>query len=295
MKNICIIFVGGQYGTFLEWCLNYFTDLNFPEKLPFNSNGNSHKFLGNHLYNINGCRKYVDSDITHQFVRFHLMTPETYDDPFEYFGYAYKNFNKVIFLYALSDSFAWCWNNKFEKIFNRGFLDSNRDFYNGLLKNWGENKSLDNIDRWELREFLSYLINYPQYVSETSLELLDSYKLHYKNAIFIPISNFRDCFELTMKKLIKDLQLPVVRNNFSEIYNTWISLQHHCYKDALIKKIIDSTLNLSDEFEWKETTLVDEALIQYYLRQHGFEIQCHNLNAFPTSSKDLKKIIYEST
>jgi hypothetical protein len=222
------------------------------------------------------------------------MTTDLHDDPFGYVGYAYKNFNRVIFLYTPIDSFAWCLNNKFEKIFEKGFLNSTPDFYNEILKNWGENKSLDNIDRWELREFLSYF-NYPQYVSETSLELLDSYKLNYKNAIFIPVTNFRDCFELTMKKLIKDLQLPVVRNNFSEIYNTWISLQHHCYKDELIKKIIDSTLNLSDEFEWKETTLVDEALIQYYLRQHGFEIRCHNLNVFPTNSKDLKKIIYEST
>ena len=292
MKNICIIFAGGQYGTFVEWCLNYFTDLNFPSALPFTSNGNSHKFIGNHLHSVAGCKQFVESDLDHQFVRCHLRLKYNHeDDPFDDFEYIYNNFNQVIFLYSTKDSLAWCINNKFEKIDKVSFLKSGLDSFNNVLKNWGNDKKVDNADIWELREMLSYYV-YPQYTSEASMDLIDEYKKQYKNALFVSVDELRDDFELTITQLLANLKLPAVRNNFLEIYNAWISLQKHRYKDKLIKKIVDTIIQGNDSIDWQgQLTLIDEALIQRSLREQGIELKCYKLDVFPTNTDDLKKVI----
>ena len=47
--NTIVYYHAGAYGTFLEWCLNYFSDESLSEELPFTKKGNSHKFDGNLL------------------------------------------------------------------------------------------------------------------------------------------------------------------------------------------------------------------------------------------------------
>lgn len=59
MFNICIVYSAGSYGTFVEWCLNYFSNPFFPQDLPFLTQGNSHKFAGNHLSIIEGVKAFV--------------------------------------------------------------------------------------------------------------------------------------------------------------------------------------------------------------------------------------------
>lgn len=295
MKNVGIIFAGGQYGTFLEWCLNYFTDLNFPKELPFTNSGGSHKFEGHHLYDARGCQQYVNSMEDYPFIRFHLRVGSLDKDDanaFKNFKYACENFNKIIFLYPTPTSFAWCINNKFGKVFDSKFLESTSDLYTDLLINWGKEKSFNNIDRWELREFLSIYIC-DQYVSESSMSLVDKFKKLYNNAIFIPVDAFRDSFESTLRNLISNLDLTLVRTDFLRIWSIWSTCQYHINKDALISNIIEHTLNSTDNFTWDNLTLIDEALIQYYLRIMGINIKCRDLNTFPTDSFTLREILYD--
>ena len=292
MKNVCILFSGGSYGTFLEWCLNYFTDINFSTELPFTSNGNSHKFVGHHIDDINGCKKYVESNLDYPFVRFHPKQSKD-DRLFDSLQYSSNNFNNVIYLHCTDQSIVWNINNKLEKTWDGGWIEYNRSVFSNNLKNWGLDKSLDNIPTWELREFLSFFL-YEQHVSETELNNTELFKSNFPNALIISIDTLRDSFEEVITDIINRLNLPIVRNNFSEIYQEWIRLQFHCNKDKLVGSIVNATINDID-MSWPRLTLVDEAMIQYYLRIKGYEIKCYNLNEFPTNTKLLKELLYEST
>lgn len=54
------MFNAGSYGTFVEWCLKYFSGAT--DTLPFKDTGSSHKYIGAHLLSIDNWRKYLDSD-----------------------------------------------------------------------------------------------------------------------------------------------------------------------------------------------------------------------------------------
>ena len=41
-------------------------------------------------------------------------------------------------------------------------------------------------------------------------------------------------------------------------------------------------------------TMLDEAYIQHCLREKGYEIRCDGLDVFPTTSRDLRELIYEN-
>jgi hypothetical protein len=292
MKNICVIYNQGSYGTFVHWCLNYFTDLKFNQTLPFNSNGNSHKFDNpDHLYDFSGCKSYVNSDLDYNAVRFHLRVEE-HEDVFGNLTYISENFKKIIFLHCTEKSIVWNMNNKFEKIWTDGWLKNDENIKK-LIKNWGDQKTLDTIEVWELRECLS-LFYYDQHVAESDLLNVDAFKNSFNNCQFVDVEELRDSFEPTIKKLIEYCELDLVRNDFSYVFDSWIALQKHKDKDKLVANIIDATLN-KEYLEWPPLTLVDEAVIQYLLRKNGFEIKCYNINIFPTNSTELNKIIYEIT
>jgi len=97
-------------------------------------------------------------------------------------------------------------------------------------------------------------------------------------------------FEYTITNLIEKLELKLVRTNFSEVYESWISLQKHINKDKIISNIITAILD-NNYYDWSDQnlTLVDEALIQFYLRQKKIDLNCYNLNVFPTNTNELKK------
>ena len=288
-KNACILFSGGTYGTFLEWCINYFSDMSFPDDLPFTESGNSHKFTGNHLLNVDGCKQYIDSELNHLIVRFHLRTKQDQlvDKDLKFIC---KNFNNVIFLYCTYDSMIWSMNNKFEKVWPNGWLHQNAPEIKNSLINWNTIVDPNSMPCWELREFLSLYL-YEQHIAESDLNNIDLFKQIAPLANFVAIESLRDNFEATIKNLLKKLDLPIARLNFNEIYCKWMESQYHCYKDITIKNIISAVLNNKD-LSWNNLSLVDEAMIQYFLRINGYELKCYNLNIFPTNTIQLRDIIY---
>ena len=297
MKNICITYGGGTYGTFLEWAMYRFselyqsTNLIVPD-LPFNDNGNSHLFVGNYLQNTINFEQailpYIHSNKNHPIVRIHPKCNEV-DNVLDSLEYVSKNFKKVIHLTSTVDSIAWNINNKFEKIWEEGWLVNQEKLYQHNLKGWNKN-SLADMEKWELREFLSFFI-YPQHVSENQLNQLPE---RLTNIKIVPITELRDNLKDTLLAILDYCELaPANLDKFEEVRTGWIQRQYHCNKDSLIKQIVDSVM-LDTKYDWKgeELTLVDEALVQYYLRENGLEIKCNNLNKFPSNSVALKKITY---
>lgn len=294
MFNTSIIFNAGSYGTFIEWCINYFSNPEFPQEYPFNENGNSHKFCGNHLLNINGVKEYVNNPNSDKnlIVRFH---PKTYENEsiIENLEYIESRFKNIIFIYSNFDTLLWNINNKFSKVWDEGWLEHNHLEILENLKKWNNAIHPSKMQTWEKREFLSLYI-YKQHLSEVELELLIEIIPKYNNLLFVDITDLRDNFKETLIKILDYCKLNIINfDKIDEVYNKWIEKQYHKNKDELIKKIVYSILNNID-MNWgnENLTIIDESFIQMELRNNGYEIKCFNLNEFPTSTKDLKPLLY---
>lgn len=124
-----IYYQGGAFGTFFEWCLNYFTDQDFPEELPFlDSTGSAHKFKsGNFIWSATEFDQLRESKLP----RFFRAHPGTISDEANKYTTIPKSYDKVlsieldkltsvtangIFLHYTADK-SWLWglNNLIEK------------------------------------------------------------------------------------------------------------------------------------------------------------------------------------
>ena len=133
---------------------------------------------------------------------------------------------------------------------------------------------------------ISIRVLYSQYTSESCWSIADKFD----NCIKLSVDDLINNFEYTITNLIEKLELKLVRTNFSEVYESWISLQKHINKDKIISNIITAILD-NNYYDWSDQnlTLVDEALVQFYLRQKKIDLNCYNLNVFPTNTTELKK------
>lgn len=295
MKNskdtIPILYSGGTYGTFISWCLHYFSGKDVTEN-PFELNGSSHKFKapGGHLQNIEGWRDYLKTEKNFQFTRLHPKTEKT-DSVIKNLEEILLNVQKAIVVYHDVSSTLLVINNKFEKIYEEGYLQHNKELFNTHFKNW--NKSdLERMETWELREFLSFYI-FQQHHDECENEQIEGYQN--KKIKKINIKNLFSNFEYTIKELLIWSNLDVVRNNFDEKYQIWIEKQKHRHKDEIVQKIIQSTLK-EEYYNWNdlELSIIDEAFIQMTFRDlHKLDLRCYNLNVFPTNTKDLKDLLFD--
>ena len=293
MKNskdtIPIIYAGGTYGTFIEWCLNYFSGEQVIED-PFRLNGNSHGFRGNQLIDINGWRNYINSNQYFKFCRLHPKTIQT-DSVIDNVEEILSNVQKAIVLYHDNSSNLLVINNKFEKIYQEGYLQQNKELYSNHFKNW--NKSdLERMDLWEIREFLSFYI-FKQHEAESENELISEY--HNKKIKKINIKKLFDDFENTIKDLLLWSNLDLVKTNFNQINDVWINKQEHRHKNEIVKRIINSVLEgQHNDWSGQKLSIVDEAFIQMTLRDlHNLDLRCYNLNVFPTNTKDLKDLLFD--
>lgn len=288
MTTIPIIYNSGCYGTFIEWCLNYFSGNT--KAIPFNSNGNSHKFLGNYLESISGWREYLRHDTKCHLVRLHPKTLES-ESVIENLNEVLDSVDQAILLYADHQSLLLNLNNKFNKVWAEGWLAHNEHTFQKNLIAWGEGKNLSSMEIWEVREFLSlYMV--PQHLSETELNNI----LTYKNPkLFkIEIRDLFDNFECTIRRLMRYCELPVVAKDFDTIYSQWSPLQVHVQKDVVVNNIVNATI-AGNEYDWNEhkLSLIDESVVQMRLRDlHKLDLKCYNLNVFPTNTTDLKKLLF---
>ena len=283
-----IMYTSGCYGTFIEWCLNYFSGNT--KTTPFNSNGNSHKFAGNHVGNISGLRKYLRNNNRYRLVRFHPKTLES-ESLLENLNEVLDSVDQAILLYADYHSLLLNLNNKFDKVGPNGWLVQNEHIFQKNLVAWGRGKNLSTMETWEVREFLS-LYMMPQYLAETELNNI----LTYQNPKLykIEIRDLIDNFECTIRQLMSYCELPVVANNFDTIYNQWAPLQVHTQKDIIVDNIVNAIVT-GTEYDWSanKLSLIDESIAQMRLRDlHKLDLKCYNLNVFPTNTTDLKKLLF---
>jgi len=342
-NSLLIYYPGGAYGMFIEWCLQYFTDPNFPEDLPFDKQGSSHQFQHNLIRSDKTWRENISSSKEVKFVSVHphfaeyLMQTKLklgdgvdqanfYASELEYWQ---SKFNNVIFLYFDSDSFIWGWNNLLTKAKAQGWGFKSKEQFvrhakdekwiypidqqnaetdqeqainviRHLYKNQEDSNKIeqwinkDTVSRWEVRELLSYYL-FPAWRNTSDKEIFKALCKKFPNVLLVNISELRDNFDATIRLLINKSGRSIIRETeIDNIFNTWSSLQKFKFNDLRIKDIANN-LTKFKSINWDdlETTIFDEAYLQFLLRENGYNIKCFELNKFPTSSKEMLPLLEE--
>jgi hypothetical protein len=296
MKNkdtALIIYPGGGYGTFFEWCLTYFSgELESNSSPLISATGSAHKFWGHPLdfSNPTGHHlecltvdQYLNSDSNFTFARSHaradVNSAQVYVDKY---GNAFKHIieprpdNTVmleIFLNLLHKvSFA---NDIVDKIYNASSITSNDD-------------------KWEVREKLSF------YLRSRYLHL-DSERRHFTapNVITIPIARLHNQFKSCIQEVFDSIGIkgdPSREHEMDTVLADWASNQKFLNIDSLCQQFVKAAIS-GEEYSWPRLATLPlnifiESYIQMLLRDlHGLEIRCYNLNVFPTNAKNLKELL----
>ena len=293
MKDtVAIVFNGGSYGTYLEWCLTTLcSDKEVQE--PFTASGNSHQFKGNHLRNISGWQSYVASSNQFRFVRLHPKTKQTESLSVNLIEIA-KDASHVIYVYPDHSRILLCVNNFFYKIWDNwleqsfsGELDPNR-----IYANWPVDKNIpiNQIPHWIKREFLSFYLM-PAWFAQVEWNHIQHWQ--HPKSIVVTVSDLLFDFESTMLNIEKfcNLNYKQAISTLLPAHQKNLQLQKHIDHDAVCNQIINAVTN-NIELNWDPLSLPSEAWIQWELRNQGFEIRCDGLDIFPTNSLHLKELLY---
>ena len=290
----------------MNWCLEYFSG-NLPAEssvpswlstppyflhtchtdvLPITSSCNLIFIRNNELHQSTTLADYLAGTDEYQFLR----TTATVIDDVDYqqhrsFVQEYKKFFKRIVCLTQDQSCHLLILHNFLKKGNllQQFVDRT------LLQNKDAFAATDTVPIWQLREMISFehhkLVQYTTQLYQPSTEI---------GVINVSIRNLIDHFQNTLVGLFDDLDLPMTRcDQLHRVESEWLGDEKFIGTDQLCLDIVTNTL-AGNTFSWStdQLTLIDEAYVQYLLRQHQFELRCYGLDMFPTNSVQLKQLLY---
>jgi hypothetical protein len=292
-KTVPIIYNGGSYGTYLEWCL---TSLCSSQPIidPFTGTGSSHKFQGNFVSCTQDWQQYLSTGAPHQLVRSHPKIYKT-ESISKNLNEILNSVDNIIYLYPDKDSVLLTVNNYFTKIWDDWW---SHQFFteidvSKIYSNWEvADIPIGEIPTWIRREFLSFYLM-PAWYDQVEWYHLDSW--NHPRSHNILVKDLLYDFESVIDQLQQTLNFCFVRpvSDLLPYHKKNLQLQKFKNQDKLCKNIVDSVVN-NFEFDWSDqlVPLASESWIQWQLRNLGYEIQCHGLDTFPTNSVHLQKLIY---
>ena len=286
--TIPVIFNGGSYGTYLEYVLNTWTDQGEQSNqhtLPFTEKNNAHGYIGHHLMDLAGWRKYVAQDTVCKFVRLHPKTQQQ-ESQLDNVVEILNTVNHAVYIKVDADNVLNVLNNYYSKIWDNWehtqftqYIDINL-----IYNNWPvvHDTPLNEIPQWVMREFLSYYL-IPAWQDQTTLPDID-----HPGLIKITVHELLYNFDAVLHRIFTACELTS-RTDLTDIHNTMLSNQKFLGQDHLCTQIIDSFVS-NVEFDYSNNllTLVDEVWLQWRLRDLGWELKCHGLNQFPRSTSKLQ-------
>jgi hypothetical protein len=303
MKNstIPIAFHGGSYGTYLEWALSTLIDPTTGIIDPVTDIGNSHNFLGNHLINMNGWRKYLAGNKTYRLVRFHPKTSST-ESISDNFSELEQAIDQFVYIYPDESTLLLCLSNHYDKVWPSAEIHNNWWEYQvnssafGLDKLYGHwpvdpGTDINQIPPWIKREFLSFYIM-PMWFDH--IEWGSSAQFNHPKCLKLSVHDLLFKFDHTVNHLIHHLHLNAIRpvEDLLPIHARMLSLQTDIGIDQLCRDIIHALMH-NQPFSWKPMSIIGESWIQWQLRNLGYEIKCHGLDTFPTNSVNLQELLYK--
>ena len=138
---------------------------------------------------------------------------------------------------------------------------------------------------FELREALSFFI-------DQQAEQLEISKVIDKNWLCITPDDVLYNFKNTILKIIEYTGLTVNDSkDIDDFYNEWFKNQQYILDEFENINSIVASINSGSDTTWNKLSIIGEAMVQSRLRQQGIELACHNLDQFPSNTKDLKKVL----
>ena len=293
--TIAVAFHAGSYGTYLEWCLTTLVS-GTPIHEPFNKNGNSHQFKGNHLRNMQGWRSYLSSNAQYQFIRVHPKTLAEENISNNICEIA-NNVSHLIYLYPGQENILLTVNNYFYKVWDSWISHAFSREINPskIYNNWpiAPNTPVDQIPTWIMREFLSYYLM-PAWFDQVEWDRPLAFPC--QNVTVITVQQLLFDFVNTMKgiKTVCNLDYQVDPEQLLPSHVKNLHLQQYLDHDRICREIIESIKN-NTNISWDTLTLPSEAWTQWALRNLGYEIKCYDLDVFPTNSKTLRDLLYSAS
>ena len=290
--TIAIAFNGGAYGTYLDWCL---TTLSSSDDItpPFSNVGNSHNFVGRHVSNIDGWRKFKSDNSNAEFVRLHpkYMQGESLSANMNYLC---DTADSVVYLYPSKDSILLSLNNYTYKIWKDWWVHNFSLVIDvdKIYNNWPVSRGtpISDIPNWIKREFLSFYLM-PAWFSQIEWNHLETWS--HPNCCVVTVDQLLYDFENSIHRIKTHCNLQFEKDvaELLPFHQQNLKLQKYINQDQVCNQIINAVVN-NQLYEFEEITLTSESWIQWQLRNLDYEIRCHELDKFPTNSVQLRELLY---
>jgi hypothetical protein len=243
---------------------------------------------------MQGWREYLSSNSKYNFARLHPKVSKT-ESITDNLNEVLYSATDIIYLYPDKDSVLLTVNNYLTKIWDDWW---NHQFFteidaSKIYSNWAvANTPIDQIPTWIRREFLSFFLM-PAWYDQVEWYHLDLW--NHPRSHNILVKDLLYDFESVINRLQQTLNFNFVRpvSDLLPYHEKNLQLQKFRNQDELCKNIVDSIVD-NFEFDWSDQSvpLASESWIQWQLRNLGYEIQCHELDIFPTNSVHLKELLY---
>jgi hypothetical protein len=266
-NNIQVLYAPGSYGTYLAWAVYSYSNLNNSGiiNLPFGPHGSAHLFRNTPGYDL------VHPSPTHNVV---------------------PNLDNFIFI--VPTKFLEYSNNQYSKQDAYDMLKHISNLVPGLLEKLsnGWNKS---AATWEIRELLSFSIDDTFNNTDREFKLKRESLQGWKNVIDVHSDDILFDFSSTLSKIFNHFGLSQTVDSVTidKNHKSYLLLQSYIGRDFLVSNIVSAVINGAD-FNIPALTILDEARIQGVLRSKGFDIQCCNLNQFPETTTQLRKLLTQA-
>jgi hypothetical protein len=297
--TILVVHPPGGYGKIFLWCLAYFSgqfrkDAAFPSWMlgfPYRgivpywpSDQTVINLITDETFGseIQTTTEYLHSNNEFLFGCTTAMSMQSLGSSHDYINDHKLCFKKIVQLTLDSSCHLMILHNKLKKSKDDGY----QQFFNRVIDHCKEPfGASDPVPVWQLREMVSFEHN----------NSTDQYQpVVGDQVINVPVRQLVHNFQGTVVSVLQYLDLPIVHDNqFDRIKNQWLDSEKFVSVDSLCQHIVSAVLS-DQKFEWKsdQLSLIDEAYIQYLLRQNRLELRCYGLDTFPTSSVQLKELLY---
>lgn len=274
---IRVLYPPGCYGNYLAKCIYNYTTLVKEEftSFEFDNNGSSHDFM----YNLDAQK---------------IIRREHYSDFIN--AQDVESDDTIISLIPDNNCNLDYTNNQYVKMY-KGDLEYYllKNFSDQMVPEFFEQWEINNFDvsthRWMLREWFS-------------LWLIDSWKDTYNRETYlqlatipIEVCDLLENFETVFFNLVQQLKLDlkVQQTTIMHVHQQFLQQQVLHNSQQKCVNWVDNMFNKTSNETIDIKTIFDEAYIQHLLRTKGYNIYCTDLNVFPNSPMELKKIIYENS
>jgi len=270
---IKILFPPGCYGHYLVGCLYSYTNLNTTNfNFELDHNGSSHAF-------------WTHSDCKTKIINQHSFGGgDIYDGPTD-----------TVTIVPEPDHYLDYINNQFHKFYNHDldrFLKDkwwHEDLKSKLYTVWNIEDISQPIPQWILREYHSFVF-------------LDFLKINYDRETYlnskcvasISAQDFFGDFVTVVEKLCQILDLNLDTKKLIDMHEIFLKKQIYQNTQLKIDQWVQDLVSVDTSLCLNPCkTFLDEVYVQAKLREHGYEIHCTDLEQFPETFNQMKKLIYK--